>query len=191
MSCEVCVYDPHLAPESNPNIEISAYDSTSTLLDLKHSRSRGGGDYGAVLSVHGAYELLVDDTSSSLAPTSISALNGSHALRLDVVLYPLPSGGRGFGGFGTRRITSVKSMEQLEAHIEKQLSRGHWTDLEVQGIRKLVATITHLSASSKLNPAIQRVLNRWQKTCAQIGIEVGFLQHGTSYGKQGSSVAGY
>jgi hypothetical protein len=183
-TCEVCVYDPHLASESNPHIEISAHDSNWTLLDLQHSRSRGGGDYGAVIKVSGAYDLFVDDTSTTLAPTSISALNGNHSLRLDVVLYPLPKSGGGRGGFGRGPVISVSNMEQLESHIVKQVRVGRWNKLEAEGVRKLVASTARLMTISNAGRELQDISERWQDTLAHLGIDAGFLKRETWYGRQ-------
>src|SRR6266536_6232015 len=103
MSCDVYVYDDRMNPLPSRSIEIVESDHGGTTIDIQPSTPRGPAEYGATLATPipaRPVNLLVDDTSGTLAPTRLGDLNGKLHARLDVALYPLPSAGGGFGGGG-------------------------------------------------------------------------------------------
>jgi hypothetical protein len=178
--CTVYVYDDTLSAVSSKFIEIRDCDSFGKKIDIQPAAMLGPGEFGAKITLPNPPEPIVvwvNDTSSHFAPTTLAHFNGKETARLDVTLYPLPTGpGGGGGGVGPRGgavwQTGVQTVDAIARHIHLQVESKNWTDSEALGVKSLVDTTTRAINAPNLDQELQDALSRWRQQLKDLGITI-------------------
>jgi hypothetical protein len=175
MSLNVYVYDDSMIPLGSGLIEIIETDHWGMTIDIQPSTSMGSGLYGASLQSPAPPEpinIFVDDTSGQYAPAALGHLNGKLPAKLDVALYPLPSGPGGTTGHPYQPFSEQESHTPTEIaeYIREQVDAGTWTDAEGVGVGNLVDTVMRALNSGKWAIEGESRLARWRAQLLAVGI---------------------
>jgi hypothetical protein len=169
MGIDVYVYDDAMAPLS-AQIEVFESDDTGTIVDKGQSSKLGPSEYGVRLKLPKPptpVTVWLDDLSGKYAATSMGHLNGRLSTRLDVALYPLPTGPSGPGRGGM-----VSSLSEAEPYITNQVRTAEWNESEANGVRGLVVATVRIRLLISPAGIIADKKIRWENTLRKLGINI-------------------